>query len=353
MNDNPFFYRSSIPNCYDDLVTNVNEFKLPPSSFLSHKTLRRLMQANEEAIAFSEQWTSLGPETHKCPAEEVTALRRRQATLYYQQSCYINMTRRYCIKMSSETLSGVHVEIFTPDVGVAKKNKDKVLINLHGGAFIDGMQTISHLESIPISAVGRIKVISVDYRLAPEYKFPAGVDDVVEVYRSLLPTYEPHNIGIYGCSAGALLTSQFIARLEYDGLPLPGAIGMVCASSHGWHGGDSSCIAAGLIEGYPIDGVITNNIYLDTADEKNPLVLPGSHPKVLAKFPPSLLLGSTRDFALSSVVKAHSDLVRVGVTAELYVWEGLGHVFLYDSEIPESREAYDVMVKFFARRLGK
>lgn len=353
MNNKPSRDQSSVANFDDGLAIQVADFELPPSSLLGHETLVRLMQAKQESIAFAEQWASAGPELHTAPVGEVSEIRRRQAKLYYQQPCYTNMTQRYCAEMRSVTISGVHVEIFTPDKGVAEKNKDKVLINLHGGAFIDGVRTISHLESIPISAVGSIKVVSVDYRLAPEHKFPVGTDDVLEVYRALLATYEPHNIGVYGCSAGALLTSQFIARLQEEDLQLPGAIGMACASAHGWHGGDSGCIAAGLIEGYPIDGVITNNIYLDTADEKDLLVFPGNHPNVLAKFPPSLLLGSTRDFALSSVVKTHSELVRLGVTAELYVWEGLGHVFLYDSEIPESREAYEVMVKFFDRYLGK
>jgi alpha/beta hydrolase fold len=61
-----------------------------------------------------------------------------------------------------------------------------VLINLHGGGFLEGSRSVSHMESIPITAVAKIKVISVDYRQAPEYRFPAATQDVVAVYRQLL-----------------------------------------------------------------------------------------------------------------------------------------------------------------------
>jgi len=73
----------------------------------------------------------------------------------------------------------------------------------------------------------------------------------------------------------------------------------------------------------------------------------------MAKFPPSLLVATTRDVALSSVVVTHSQLVRLGVDAELHVWEGLGHTFYTDPDLPESREVHDVVIGFFDRHLGK
>jgi monoterpene epsilon-lactone hydrolase len=53
------------------------------------------------------------------------------------------------------------------------------------------------------------------------------------------------------------------------------------------------------------------------------------------------------------VVQTHSELVRLGVEAELHVWEGLGHAFFFNPELPQSREMYDVTVKFFDKHLGK
>jgi epsilon-lactone hydrolase len=122
---------------------------------------------------------------------------------------------------------------------------------------------------------------------------------------------------------------------------------MFCAAASYWDEGDS---------GYFINGgpaPIGENAYLKDADPKDPLVFPINSPTVLAKFPPSLLVVATRDFALSSVVHTHSELIRLGVEADLHVWEGLGHAFFFDPELPQSREMYDVTVKFFDRHLGK
>jgi epsilon-lactone hydrolase len=52
---------------------------------------------------------------------------------------------------------------------------------------------------------------------------------VAAVYRALLEHYEPREIGIYGTSAGGILTAEAIAWFEDHGLPLPGAIGTFCA----------------------------------------------------------------------------------------------------------------------------
>jgi len=73
----------------------------------------------------------------------------------------------------------------------------------------------------------------------------------------------------------------------------------------------------------------------------------------MSKFPPSLLVAATRDKALSSVVYTHSLLVAQGVEAELHVWEGLGHAFFYDPDLPQSREVYAVVIKFFDTHLGR
>jgi acetyl esterase/lipase len=70
---------------------------------------------------------------------------------------------------------------------------------LHGGAFLWGAHSGGLVESIPVASVGKMKVISVDYRQGPEAAFPAASEDVAVVYTALLKHYKPRNIGIYGC----------------------------------------------------------------------------------------------------------------------------------------------------------
>jgi acetyl esterase/lipase len=55
---------------------------------------------------------------------------------------------------------------------------------------------------------------------------------------------------------------------------------------------------------------------------------------------------------LSGALYSHTQLVKAGVDAELHCWEGLFHGFFYNPDVPESKDAYNVMVKFFDRKLG-
>jgi acetyl esterase/lipase len=265
---------------------------------------------------------------------------------------------RYAVSVEQRQIGGVYTEVFTPAEGVAPQNRTRVLINLHGGGFIIGARSIGKTESIPIAAVGKIQVISVDYRQGPENKFPAASEDVAAVYRELLKTHRPGEIGIYGCSAGGLLTAQIVAWLDRQKIPLPGAIGILCASADGvaW-GGDAIFFGTALVGEMPPSpaAIISANRqehpYFGRIDLHDSLVSPARYPEVLSKFPPTLLITGTRDFALSTAADTHNRLSKVGVESQLYIWDGVGHAFLVNPDLPESREAYDVIVKFFDRNL--
>jgi len=92
--------------------------------------------------------------------------------------------------------------------------------------------------------------------------------------------------------------------------------------------------------------------YLADVDPRDPLVSPAASAEVLRRFPPTLIISATRGFELSSALYTHSQMTRLGVDAELHVWEGMFHGFFYNPDVPESRDCYDVIVRFFARHLG-
>jgi acetyl esterase/lipase len=93
--------------------------------------------------------------------------------------------------------------------------------------------------------------------------------------------------------------------------------------------------------------------YFSGANPDDPLIAPINSPEMLAKFPPTLLITGTRDFAMSGALYTHEQLVKQGVDAELHVWEGLFHGFFYNADVPESRDAFNVMIAFFDRHLGR
>lgn len=264
------------------------------------------------------------------------------------------MKKLYPVEITSEKIAGVGADIVTPAGGVNSANRGRVLINLHGGAFLWGAHSGGLVESIPVASVGKLEVISVDYRQGPEATFPAASEDVAAVYEALLKRYKPQNIGIYGCSAGGILTAQSVAWIAAHGLPRPGAVGTFCSSLVDTWG--DSAFAGPILSGHaPVATplLLVSLPYFKGADPHDPLVLPGVSATVLARFPPTLLISGSRDFALSSVLRSHALLVQAGVDAELHVYEGMWHSFFSDPELPESRAAYDVMVRFFDRHLGR
>jgi acetyl esterase/lipase len=93
--------------------------------------------------------------------------------------------------------------------------------------------------------------------------------------------------------------------------------------------------------------------YLAGVSTSDPLAAPASSPQVLARFPPTLIVSGTRAFDLSSAVHTHALLVKQGVETDLHVWEGMFHGFFYNIDVPESRDCYDVIVKFFDKHLGQ
>jgi monoterpene epsilon-lactone hydrolase len=260
----------------------------------------------------------------------------------------------FAVERKDASLAGVHTYTYVPGSGISERNKARVLINLHGGGFTGCWPGCAELESIPISALMKIKVVTVDYREGPDNKFPAASEDVASVYRELLKAYKPQNIGIYGCSAGGMLTAMSLAWFQTHGLPTPGAVGVYCASA-GAFGGDATYIAFPFGEGRmpPTHPPSQSQLgYFSGTDMKDPLVSPMNSPEILAKFPPTLLITGTRDFAMSGTIHTDTELTKVGVKAELHVWDGLFHGFFYNADVPESRDAFNVMISFFDRNLG-
>ncbi len=264
------------------------------------------------------------------------------------------MKKLYPVEIAAQKFGGVSADVVTPKGGVDKRNAQRVLINLHGGAFLWGAGSGGLVEAIPIASVGRIKVITIDYRQGPEYAFPAASEDVEKVYRDLLKSHLPRNIGIYGCSAGGALTAESIAWLQSKHLPVPGAVGVFCAGLVDLDG--DSAYTGHLLMGEKVPESpfpLTSLPYFKGADPANPLVLPGVSSDVLAKFPPTLLISGSRDFAMSATLRSNELLTEAGATTELHVWEGMWHSFFSDPELPESKAMYAVVARFFDRELGR
>jgi acetyl esterase/lipase len=264
--------------------------------------------------------------------------------------------KRYPVTIHAATMGGVRVDIVEPKAPIPQRNRGRVLINLHGGGFMWGAGAGAQSEAVPIAGTGRVKVVTVDYRMAPERKFPAASEDVASVYRALLRQYRPQDIGLYGCSAGGILAAEAVAWFAKHGLPRPGAIATLCGTG-AEVSGDSGYVAAWAAgQAIPAGGKplrLVDLPYFQGVDARDPLVFPIESRETLAKFPPTLLLSGNRDFAASSLTVMHRRLREAGVDAELYQFDGLWHAFVMDPTLPESAEAYHIVWDFFDRHLGR
>jgi acetyl esterase/lipase len=258
----------------------------------------------------------------------------------------------YPANVEETSTAGVRTDIITP-LEMPEANRTRVLINLHGGGF--NADSGSLIEGIPIANLAKIKVVSIYYRLAPENPFPAAVEDAIAVYKDLLKTYEPRSVGIFGTSAGAILTAEVAVRLKQLGLPLPAAIGIFSALGDFSRVGDARQLFT--LNGFPgmMEPVGPNNLpdeqYVGKTDRKDPMLSPLFAD--LHGMPPSLLVTSTRDLLLSDTAIFHRALLHAGNDSQLIVFEALPHAFWYHFQLPETKEALELMAKFFDEKVGR
>lgn len=264
---------------------------------------------------------------------------------------------RFPVFAQRSQLADVPVDIVEPLGGVPASHRTRVLISLHGGAFAIGNGGIGgQLEAVPMAALGGYRVIAVDYRQAPAASFPAATDDVEAVYRELLKDYAPETIGIYGSSAGGMLTAQAVARFQQSGLPRPGAIAIMAAGATRRGGGDSSFWMMGLTGGIvrvPQEAAKIPS-YFTLEDMADPMAWPAEDRGVLEKFPPTLILSSSRDGLLSNALDTYARLREADVESSLYVREGFGHgYFTQTPDLPEALAAWRETIHHFDRYLAK
>ena len=293
----------------------------------------------------------LSKQVSDAPNHETLA-ERRSRTDAWQKRAGAAMKAVYPANLQEAKIAGVPVRIVTP-LETPAANRDRVMLNVHGGGF--NSDSGSLVESIPIANLTKTKVVSVLYRLAPEHPFPAAVDDTVAVYKELLKTYPAKHIGLYGTSAGAILTGEVAVRLRQLGLPLPGALGIFSGFGDFSRPGDTRAIYT--LNGFsghldpPDPQHIHDAEYIGSTNPRDPVLSP-----LFADvhgFPPTLFVTATRDALLSGTTILQRHFYESGVDSPMVVFEGLPHAFWYNVSLPEAREAMGIMAKFLDAQVQK
>jgi acetyl esterase/lipase len=258
------------------------------------------------------------------------------------------------VSVEPTTIAGVKAFIVTPK-SIPLGNRDRLRQHLHGGVRVLNPGEAGTREAILMAGFAGFKVISVDYRMPPDFPYPAALDDAITVYREVSKTAKAENIGIFGTSAGGSLTLTTLLRARMEHLPIPGAIAPGTPTVDLTRTGDS------LFTNAMVDNVLgtqdgfiraTALLYANGRDLKDPLLSPiyGD----VQGFPPTILTSGTRDLYLSNTVRMHRKLRAAGVEAVLQVWEGQSHAqYLFDITAPETKEYHDEIARFFDLHLGR
>jgi epsilon-lactone hydrolase len=258
------------------------------------------------------------------------------------------------VTMEPTVIAGVKAFILTPKV-LPPANQNRLLYHIHGGGYVYAPGEAGTAEATLMAAFGGFKVISVDYRMPPDFPYPAAMDDATAVWKEVVKMQNPRNIAVFGTSTGGGMTLALVLRAKQEGLPIPAAIAPGMPWSDLTEAGDTyktnEWIDNVLVS---YNGYISHSalLYANGRDLKDPQLSPiyGD----FQGFPPAILTSGTRDLFLSLTVLTHRKLRQAGVEAELQVYEGMSHAqYLFDADSPETKETFTEIARFFDRHLGK
>lgn len=226
-----------------------------------------------------------------------------------------------------------------------EENKNKVnppvVMFLHGGAYAMGSLYSHRSICERICTLWKVNLLSVEYRLAPEYPFPAAADDAISAYLWLTANYPQSNISIVGDSAGGGLALSVCKKLIEDKERKPDSLILFAP----WT--DLSCNSLNMKANDAKDPVLSRaelkafaKMYAGNQQVNHPYISP-IHLN-FNNFPQVFIQVGENDLLLEDSEKLYQKLVDNGVEAELDVWKNMWHVFQLFSMIPQANKALKV-----------
>ncbi len=225
-------------------------------------------------------------------------------------------------------------------VAVPGADQNRVLLYFHGGGYVIGSPATHRGLVASLSRAAHCRVLSLDYRLAPENPYPAAVEDACAAYRWLLSEgFAPQKIALAGDSAGGGLTLAALLTLRDAGEPMPGAAVPISPWTDMQATGDSmrtNVKSDPMVEPGGLMGMA--KMYLGNADPTQPTAAP-LHGN-FAGLPPLLIQVGALETLLDDATRVADKARAAGVDVTLEVWPEMVHVWhLFAPMLPEGREA--------------
>lgn len=217
---------------------------------------------------------------------------------------------------------------------------ERVILYIHGGSFNSG-SIVSHRPlAANLAEACKARALVIDYRLAPEFAYPAALDDSRAAYDWLLDSGIPAGqIAVMGDSAGGTLTLTLLLQLRQEGKPLPALAACLSPATDFTMAGESWVFNRNKDFMLNFKNIRTSGeIYLRGADLHSPLVSPLF--AELYGLPPLLIQVGSDEVLLSDCVHFADKAKDAGAPVTLEVWDGMQHVWQYTASfMPEARQA--------------
>jgi len=227
-------------------------------------------------------------------------------------------------------------------------DQGKVILYVHGGGYVMGSAGSHRDMTGRLSQAAGARVLSLNYRLAPEHPFPAPVDDSVAAYRWLLGQgIQASNIAIAGDSAGGGLALAALIAIRDAGEPMPAA-GIGISPWVDMEGtGESMTTRAAVDPVVQKEGLLDMaKLYLGGADPKDPLAAP-LHAD-LSGLPPLLIQVGDAETLLDDSTRITERARKADVDVTLKIWDEMPHVWhLFAPILPEGQQAIEEIGTFF------
>jgi acetyl esterase/lipase len=245
-------------------------------------------------------------------------------------------------------LDGLSAEFLHPH-GVSRDSAT-TLLYLHGGGYILCSPDTHRPMVAALAKRAGMRALVIDYRLAPEHPFPAGLDDAIKAYRWLMAQgVDPQSITVAGDSAGGGLTLALLVALRDAGDPLPAAAALLSPWTDLAMSGWSHLTHRKLDPMLTVDGaLLAARHYLGATNPTNPLASP-----LYANFdrlPPLAIHVGGNEILLDDSLRLAERARSAGVDVTVKVWPGLPHVFQAARFLPEARQSLSELGAFLRER---
>ncbi|GAB3377525.1 alpha/beta hydrolase [Spongiibacter taiwanensis] len=233
-------------------------------------------------------------------------------------------------------------------------NTQRACLYFHGGGYKMGSVVSHHDLMVRISAAADCQVVGVNYRLNPEHRFPAPLEDGMAVYRALLAAgHAGQNLALAGDSAGGGIAASLLLSIRDQTLPQPCGAVLLSAWLDMSLSGDSyaSCAKSDPIHQKFMLQAIAGQYLGEGVDPAQPGVSPlfGD----LQNLPPVLLQVAEGEVGRDDSVAFAEKLQASGGQAELSVWSDMIHVFQqFADDLPEARQAIAQIGEFLQAQWG-